>query len=150
LALEAYNYPSDQIKDFDFNPTPPSATTRVREEIYHEIWYPKLLMLWYCLALAFGCDLLYVFPYLGPNSLDLLDQGFALTLRSYSIWLALDIGILWVPTVFLIDPITQYLWLQTRVGQKLSHRPWISWALLIMALIFVSVYFDVLSYSLNL
>lgn len=105
--------------------------------------------MWYGLALAFGGDLLYIFPYSGPDSLDLGNRGFGLILRYYLIWLALDIGILWVPTVFLIDPIIQYIWLETWVGRKMSDKPWspIVWGLLLATLMFVSVYFDILSYS---
>jgi hypothetical protein len=50
--------------------------------------------------------------------------------------------------MFLIDPITKYLWLETRIGQILSNQPWstLAWGILLAALMFVSVYFDALIY----
>lgn len=105
-------------------------------------------MLWYALALAWGADLLFVFPYLGPDPLDIQNQGLVGTIKVYAIWLALDIGILAVPTLFLIDPVLQYFWERTKIGRKLSIDPWskIAWISLLIILLGVSVGFDSLSY----
>lgn len=125
---------------------PPSEAhaTYIRRCIYNEAWYPRLLILWYGLALAFGSDLLYLFPYVGqPETEEVFVAPDSLTItQSYFIWLGLDAGILWTPTVFLIDPITRYFWSKTWVGQKFSEQPWptLAWALLLSALLFVSVY----------
>jgi hypothetical protein len=80
--------------------------------------------------------------------LESLNQGFIDTIRSYAIWLALDIGILAVPTLFLIDPVLQYFWERTNIGRKLSIDPWsnVAWIILLIILLGVSVGFDSLSY----
>ena len=136
------------MNEFRFDTVPRSDMykTYIRDGIYNETWYPRLVVLWYGLALAFGCDLLLVFPYWGaPTNPELLNHGFTVP---YISWLALDVGLLWIPTMFLIDPITQYFWLQTWIGRKLSDRPWstIAWGLLIIVIMFVSLGFDALCY----
>jgi hypothetical protein len=121
----------------------------IRNGIYDEAWYPMLLVLWYILALAVGSDLLYSFAYLGAYNLDPEDfLNFVRILRQYAIWMSVDVAILWIPTLFLIDPIIQGFWHNKPIGQWLENKPWAmtAFTVLIAALVFGSVWIDVLSY----
>jgi hypothetical protein len=109
-----------------------------------------LLVLWYIIALAVGSDLLYSFAYLGAYNLDPGDVlGFIGLLRQYLIWMSVDVAILWIPTLFLMDPIIQGFWHNRLIGQWLENKPWAmaAFTVLIAALVFVSVWIDVLSYT---
>jgi hypothetical protein len=109
-----------------------------------------LLVLWYILALATRTDLLYTFAYLGDYNLDPEKVlGFAGILSQYAIWMVFNVAILWMPTLFLMNPITQCFWHNTPIGQWLEGKCWfmIAFPVLIAALVFVSVWIDVLSYS---
>jgi hypothetical protein len=121
----------------------------IRNGIYDEAWYPMLLVLWYILALAVGSDLLYNFAYLGDYNLNPEDfLSFVGLLRQYAIWMSVNVAILWIPTLFLIDPIIQGFWHNNPIGQWLENKPWamIAFTVLVAALVFMSVWIDILSY----
>lgn len=91
--------------------------------------------------------MLYLVPYQGPENLDPGGGGLSVLVK-YLIWLAFDIGILWAPTLFLIDTITRYFGLETRIGKKISNQfgSIMGWGYLVIALVITSVVFDVWTY----
>lgn len=128
----------------------PPAVSDMRQELLDSDWYPRLITLWYLLTIAVLADVLYAFPGSSDKStLDLTQtRSFGSLLVQYAVWIALDVGILWVPTIMFLDRDLRAFWKRLRIRTIFSSKlvSNIAWVCIIMVLLMVSIVFDLGEY----
>ena len=113
-------------------------TSNVRQELYKEPWYEKLLILWYLLSITVAADLLFNFPW-GLQSYG-LTLSFGGVMEQYLTWALLDLAILWFATLVFLDQHIQRAWEELGFKRLTSGKitTIIAWSIVILTLVGVS------------
>jgi hypothetical protein len=145
MDLEAYFSPPEKnlLRKI---PKPSPNVSRIRQELYNDPWYYKLLILWYLMTITIAGDLLYSFPAMNGEINFTFAQGLQATILQYVVWAVIDLAILWVSTLVFLDEDLQRVWKAWRLARFMSKKPAsvIGWTFIVLVLLGASNIFNII------